>query len=280
MGYNNWDTIPETNYIAQMMALVRINAELLASGDRLQMIVTGGAGVGKTHGINLGLDLFRARGLDPIHANPSSYKELLEAFEDAQSSSNGKPSRVRPIFFDEADSIFASTKMLNILKVAFAPNRRDRVYHGQRLDAPVAISTNRDLEYFTAHKSPHFAALFDRVPPIVVRRDLYASWEYACYLALKTKMNRMTNAGRAVSLDVQVRALEWFTENALNLKVVGPRALHQIIETLAMKLPTSAEEIELQQLLQSRQGEFSRVPEQQDWKALMMATSGARLRMA
>lgn len=190
MDYERWREVPTTNEVALSLQLLNLNAQLVLIGRRRQAIVFGGAGCGKTFTISLVLEGFRARGLVPIYCNPTGYKDILEAFVQAHELSDGKPSKARPIFFDEADTIFASEKCLNILKVALAPDRRQRTYHDILVDAPVFISTNKRIDGFSAAKRPHIEALFDRQPPIVVPDDPYASWEYACYLALTTGMNR------------------------------------------------------------------------------------------
>jgi hypothetical protein len=270
MNYTSWALVPTTNPIAKRMGVLSIKCDLMIRGLINSIIVFGGAGCGKTYSINRALDAYRSRGLDPVHGNPASFKDILEAFDFAASMSGGKPSRVRPIFFDEADTVFSSEKSLNILKVALAPDRRDRVYQGQRLDAPVFISSNRHPDKFPAGKQPHIRAVFDRVPPLVVPINAYASWEYACLLAITTPMNRYTNVGRAISLDVQVRALEWFTDNAHSLAVVGPRALHGAAEIMSMNMPAYAEEIDLLQLLTSRPEVMIDAAVQHDWRDLIL----------
>lgn len=269
MTYEEWIDVPTKNELARSMALVRINGDLLASGARRQIIVFGGAGCGKTFTINRALNRFRDKGLTPIYCNPSSYKDVLEAFSQSREESGGKPSRVRPIFFDEADTIFGSEKCLNILKVAFATDRRARIYDDQLLDAPVCISSNRLPGNWTAAKKPHIDAIFDRQPPIVVRPNPYASWQYACFLAATTDINRRTQTGRSIGLDVQVRALEWFTKHAALLAVVGPRALHQAAETMSLGMPRWAEDVELATMLGGSH-QMAHEPEQHDWRALIL----------
>ncbi|WP_346034046.1 hypothetical protein, partial [Erythrobacter westpacificensis] len=203
-------------------------------------------------------------------------RSSIQAYEEAWENAGDNPARVRPIFFDEADTIFASEKCLNILKVALAPNRSQRVYNSLPMDAPVFISTNRKVDAFPEAKKPHIEAVFDRQPPIVVPDDPYASWEYACYLALNTDMNRRTNAGDRIALDVQVRALEWFTENAHRLAVVGPRALHRAADTMAMGLDKWAEDFALGILLAKKAKRLNRQPDQHDWKRLILETATAK----
>lgn len=270
MNYKEWASVPRTNSIALRMGVLSIKCDLMVRGLINSIIVFGGAGCGKTYSINRALDAYRTKGLDPVHGNPAFFKDILEAFQYASMDSGGKPSRVRPIFFDEADTVFASEKSLNILKVALATDRRDRIYQGQRLDAPVFISSNRHPDNFPAGKQPHIRAVFDRVPPLVVPSNAYASWEYACLLAISTPMNRFTNVRRAISLDVQVRALEWFTDHAHALAVVGPRALHGAAEIMSMGMPAYAEEIDLKQLLSNKPEVMVQDAEQHDWRDLIL----------
>jgi hypothetical protein len=270
MEKNQWAEVPEHNDVAKSMMFLAVSADLIARGRQRQLIIFGGAGCGKTHTIQNALTAFRARRLEPVFANPTGYKDVLAAYEEAWEDSGGNAARVRPIFFDEADTIFASEKCLNILKVAFAPNRSQRIYNSMPLDAPVFISTNRKVDAFSKAKMPHIEAVFDRQPPIVVPDNPFASWEYACYLALTTDMNRKTCAGDRIALDVQVRALEWFTDNAHRLTVVGPRALHRAAETMAMGLATWAEDYALASLFAKKARHFGRQPEQQDWKRLIL----------
>ena len=269
MEYDEWVKVPTTNHVARSMSLVRINGELLVSGARRQIVIFGGAGCGKTFTINRALDGFRSRGLDPIYSNPTCYRDVLDAFEASRGSSGGKSSRARPIFFDEADTVFGTEKCLNIIKVAFAPDRRARIYNDQLLDSPVCISSNRLPESWSPAKRPHINAIFDRQPPIVVKADPYASWQYGCYLALTSQMNRRSPTGRSIGLDVQVRALEWFTENAASLTVVGPRALHQAAETMSHGMPPWAEQTELNTMLGGAH-ELAQMPQQHDWRTLIM----------
>lgn len=270
MNHEQWREVPTTNEIAKSIELLNLNAQLVLGGRRRQVIVFGGAGCGKTFTISNALEGFRARGLAPIYCNPTGYKDILQAFVEAHAISDGKPSKARPVFFDEADTIFASEKCLNILKVALSPDRRQRIYHDILVDAPVFISTNKRIDGFSAAKRPHIEAVFDRQPPIVVPEDPHASWEYACYIALMTGMNRRTQSGDGISLAVQVRALEWFTENAYMLTVIGPRALHQIADTMAMRMPQWAEERELRTLLGNTGRRMNRSTEQHDWKDVIL----------
>lgn len=273
MDIANWTAVPHNNEVSLSIRLLDLNAQQIVDGRRRQSMVFGGAGCGKTFTIDRALHAFRGKGLEPIYANPTGYRDILAAYEEAFETCGGKPSRVRPIFFDEADTIFASEKCLNILKVAFAPDRRQRVYNNMIVDAPVFISTNRKIDAFSAGKRPHIEAVFDRQPPIVVPDDPYASWEYACYLALMTDMNRTTRMGRPISLAVQVRALEWFTDNARHLTVIGPRALHQAAETMSMAMPDWAEERELRTLLSKKSRTMNRQVEQHDWLRLILDLS-------
>jgi hypothetical protein len=269
MDYNYWLNVPTENEVARSMSLIQINGDLLVSGARRQIVIFGGAGCGKTFTINRALDGFRRRGLDPIYANPTGYKDVLEAFAASRAGSGGKPSRARPIFFDEADTIFGTEKCLNILKVAFATDRRARIYDDLLLDAPVCISSNRLPGSWTAAKRPHINALFDRQPPIIVKANPFASWQYACYLAAATDMNRRSQQGRSIGLDVQVRALTWFTDNAAQLAVVGPRALHQAAETMSLGIPRWAEEEELATMLGGA-NQMAQPLEQWDWRELIL----------
>jgi hypothetical protein len=254
------------------MSLVQINGELLVSGARRQIIIFGGAGCGKTYTINRALGGFRSRGLDPIYSNPTGYKDVLDAFETSRAESGGRASRARPIFFDEADTIFGTEKCLNIFKVAFATDRRARIYDDQLLDAPVCISSNRLPGSWTAAKRPHIDAIFDRQPPIIVKANPFASWQYACYLAAATDMNRRSQTGRSIGLDVQVRALEWFTDHAQQLVVVGPRALHQAAATMALGMPQWAEDEELTTMLGGAH-QMANPPQQHDWRDLILNLS-------
>jgi hypothetical protein len=223
----DWQAVAIENRVARDLARAALWAEQVCDGSRPVAYICGVAGVGKTHAIRQGLHIAKARGLAPIYCNPTSYREMVDAYAEA----GGK----RPVVFEEADQVFGTERMLNILKIA-TDEAGPRVYSedGKRpvkLDAPTLVASNRDLNddaLFEPKLRPHIQALRSRSAPLVITADPHLLWEYACHLAITKGLIRQNNRGQGISLRIQDAALAWFTEHLWRLDEVSPRRLREI----------------------------------------------------
>jgi hypothetical protein len=127
-------------------------------------------------------------------------------------------------------------------------------------------------------------ALFNRSQPVVFDADPEELWEWAVYLALTSNLTApVTLRGKGGgaprkewnSLDVQSRALDWFTDNAPRLDVIGPRTLGQITQIMGRShrgdMPSEMAEEELASLLLPTSRTGMRALQKSDWAALLRA---------
>lgn len=216
------------NPIAQAMALAQDTISAVVSGALPAAFISGPPGVGKNVAVRAALDAANIR--DPVKSNPTNYLELLADISEA-----GR--RKVPVWLDEADVIFRSDRMLNVIKVATG-QRRDRIYNGRSVDAAIIVTTNVPLapvdgRWAEKALETHGPALFNRSSPVIIagsRRDL---GDYAVTLAARTRMIRNDSDGDGISRALQSEAVDWFTANMDRLSVVAPRTLAMVADLLS-----------------------------------------------
>lgn len=202
------------------MRLAGLTCEAVIQGTLDVAYISGPPGVGKNVAVRAALD--RNGVTNVVKSNPTDYKNLLSAIKQARE-------RAVPLWLDEADVIFNSLRMLNVLKIATGPVR-DRTYNGKSVNMPkgILVCTNTDLAnlgWMAASIRPHAAALFSRSQPITVTTDVEELWEYSVMVAMTTKMIWTDKDGDGIPIAIQNEALDWFTRNLFRLDVVAPRTL-------------------------------------------------------
>jgi hypothetical protein len=112
---------------------------------------------------------------------------------------------------------------------------KDRVYDGRNVNALLFVATNDDLSndmLWDKRLRPHHAALFNRSAPVCIpghsRPDL---WEWSVHVGLTSRLLNDRHGGGGISMTARNAALEFFTTNLWQLKVVSPRTLHTIAQT-------------------------------------------------
>jgi len=245
---DEWVTVPENNTVARRMALARFKLGDLGSrgGAGVRAVyLSGPPGIGKTHSIAVQESIWIARGLRPLRFQPRSKAELIDFFEQAKGR--------QPLIMEEADLLFRSKPMFEILKQATdpaTPDGYDRInsIDGEKclvtisLNVPIVVSTNMDLVGTVGWSKELLAdreALFNRSPPVTVPDDPFALWEWSVYLALTSHLTREVRlrgvgAGKprdeSNPLTVQAKALDWFTRNVDRLRVISPRTLKAVAQ--------------------------------------------------
>jgi len=235
MNFAEWMTVPERNAVAAGFREARESVGLVVAGDWPVAWLSGPGGIGKTVVIKDAIAAWKAKGLEPVFANPANARELLGAMKNAKGR--------RPIIMEEADTIFRSDKCLNILKIA-TDRKGTGIYDGVRVTAPLIIATNaplHDLTQWDKKLRPHIEALFNRVPPVTISFDRHANWQYACYLALSTDMLRWTPKGRTISAATTARALSWFTAHLNEIELLSARTLCNVAEWMTILSPDALE---------------------------------------
>lgn len=286
-----WIDVPLTNPIARRMEAAQFKLGDLGSrgGVGLRAVyLCGPPGIGKTHQIIAQEQRWRSRGIDPIRVRPSNVNDLIEHF----AQSGGK----RPIVMEEADIIFRSKPMFEVLKQATDPLTPDftyrivvidkeKVHEPVNLNVPIVVSTNIDLtndQGWDKDLLPDRDALFNRSWPVVFPNDPFALWEWSVYLALKSYLTkevklRHPNGGAPIPQDnpllVQAQAIEWFTENLNRLAVISPRTLKFIAQCMGRAhrkdMPMSIMQDELEALLLPKRADPVALPQMEDWAALL-----------
>jgi len=291
MAASGWCKVAKENVIARQMALAKFKLGDLGieGGVGLRAVyLCGPPGVGKTQSIVQQEAVWRSRGLEPLRCRPTNVVELLDYFEQARG--------VRPIVMEEADIIFRSKPMFEVLKQATDPLTPDILYRMKRvgktkvmipirLNVPICVSTNMDLLHdagWDAKLLPDRDALFNRSMPVVIPNDPHALWEWSIYLALTSHLTlgvmlRNPTGGKPVSasnpLAVQARALDWFTDHIQHLAVISPRTLKQVAQLFGRAhrgdLPAVVLDSELQALLTDAPRADVAVPLKADWSVLL-----------
>jgi hypothetical protein len=266
-----WMQVPAGNAIAEQLALAKFKLGDLGNrgGVGLRALyLCGPQGVGKTHSIVEQEAIWRKAGLNPVRFRPRTVHELLDQFRDARG--------VGPLVMEEADIIFRSKPMFEILKQATDPKTPDTFWRTEMVDkkkenvainlnVPIIVSTNMDLwdtNLWDAKLVNDRDALFERSSPVVVPRDPYLLWEWSVYLALSSHLTRdvhvrSRNSGKphllANPLEVQHAAITWFTTNAASLLSISPRTLKKIAEIFGRRhrddMPAAIAATELSSLM-------------------------------
>ncbi len=197
---------------------------------------------------------------------------------------------------EEADIIFRSKPMFEILKQATDPLTPDILYRIEKIDGekvavpinlnvPIIVTTNMDLESDAGWDKDLLkdrAALFDRSQPVVIPDDPIALWEWSIYLALTSHLTRdfviRNKAGgkplaQANSLAVQAKALDWLTDNVNRLTVISPRTLKHVAQCMGRAhhgdMPVAILAEELAGHLGEKREQPVPVPAKADWAALL-----------
>ncbi len=239
--YEDWAAVlnDHANPVASAIALARSSSVAVVRGAQIATFLCGATGLGKTKAIN---DALATTSVKPIRANPATFRELAEVAQKCR----GKA----PLVIEEGDVIFRTPNMFNVLKRICETNRRDRVYNGKRVEAPLLVSTNDDLSDVTrwpADLRHHHQALFSRIASVYIPgHDREAVWEYVVAVAITTKLLWEDQAGNGVPLAARNEALKFFTHNLWTLKVVSARTLKNIASDLCVfkgdpTLPTRLE---------------------------------------
>lgn len=295
LSVNSWQRVAIENPVARQMALRNFMLRDLGmvGGVGLRAAyICGPAGVGKTHSIAKREAQWRARGISPIRFRPSNIYELLDHFEEARGR--------HPLIMEEADIIFRSKPMFEILKQATDPETPDIFHRMKRfpkigkvsvaisLNVPVVVSTNMDLMENHGWRSDLLAdrdALLNRSQPVVVPNDPFALWEWSVYLALSSHLTlntmiRNPNGGNALvqsnPLEVQARAIDWFTDNVNRLAVISPRTLKQVAQAMGRAYHGDLPPVILEQqlaahLLLKQRSNSVHIPPKADWASILKA---------
>lgn len=272
----SWEEIEATNRVARAMKGMENRANEVADGSRRAAFLYGPTGVGKTRTIEHAITLLRIQNLDPVECAPSNYKDMLAHFEEA----NGQ----RPIVFDEADVIWRSERMINILKIATDPRREphQRVYGGVNIAAPIFATTNVDLSN-PAGWSPalriHGPALFRRVPPRGVPDDRSALFEFSVGLALYHGLLRSywiedgmrPRRQQERSAAKRAAAIQWFSEQRDNLLTVSPGTLESVASAFDYDDPIDREQ-DLEPLLKPAKKRVAPRTDATDWQKVIFAS--------
>lgn len=289
-----WQEVGTSNIVALRMELARFKLEDLGNhggvGDRA-CYISGPPGVGKTHSVVEQERNWLARGITPLRFRPRNVHELLDYFAAARGQ--------RPLIMEEADIIFRSKPMFEILKQATDPLTPDVFYLLRKvkgepekievpisLNVPIVVTTNMDLLGQTGWDQELLAdrdALFNRFQPIVIPDDPLALWEWSVYLALSSHLTmrvslRNPGGGKPREehnpLSVQAAALDWFTDNLNHLEVISPRTLKKVAQAMGRAhrgdMPVSVLDQELAGLCgPERVG--NTVPAKSDWSELLVS---------
>lgn len=286
-----WQQAANDNIIARRIATARFKLNDLGNRGGIglrALYLSGPPGVGKTHSIVEQETIWRARGMEPLRFRPQSARELLDYFAAAEGR--------RPLIMEEADIIFRSKPMFEILKQATDPLTPDILYRIEKIDGekvpvainlnvPIVVSTNMDLCGDTGWDKDLLAdrdALFNRSRPVVLPSDPLALWEWSIYLALtshltKTIAVRNPAGGKpfeqANPLMVQAEAMDWFTDNLNSLAIISPRTLKQAAQFMGRAyrgdMPPLILREELAGLLSRERKNPVSIPEKADWAALL-----------
>ncbi|MEQ1514884.1 MAG: hypothetical protein ABL931_00175 [Usitatibacteraceae bacterium] len=297
---NRWLKVRAENPLAKQLGLARFKLGDLGSrgGVGLRALyLCGPQGVGKTHSIVEQETVWRANGLYPIRCRPRDVRELLDQFKAARG--------LGPLIMEEADIIFRSKPMFEVLKQATDPKTPDVIWRIEKtkegkenvpinLNVPIVVSTNMDLwdpKFWDAKLLNDRDALFERSAPVTLARDPFMLWEWSVYLALTSHLTRDVlvrnpKGGKptlmANPLSIQHSAIRWFTENVASLVSISPRTLKKIAEILGRQhrddMPEEIAQAELAGLIAKRR-EMEQ-PSQSDWSELLLkmpkTTSTAR----
>lgn len=286
-----WLEVAGQNVIARRMAAAKFKLADLGQrgGVGLRAVyISGPPGVGKTHSIVEQEKVWRSSGLEPLRFRPQNVRDLIDYFAAAQGR--------RPLIMEEADIIFRSKPMFEILKQATDPLTPDTFHRIEKiegekvevainLNVPIVVSTNMDLTNDAGWDKDLLAdrdALFNRSRPVIVPDDTIALWEWSVYLALTSHLTmnvtlRNPRGGKPIEqanpLTVQAQALDWFTANVNQLAVISPRTLKHVAHFMGRAhrgdMPQSILHEELAGLLGPERSEPVPIPGKADWAMLL-----------
>ncbi|MFC0307662.1 AAA family ATPase [Rhizorhabdus histidinilytica] len=287
----DWLKVADENAVACRMASATYKLGDLGTrgGVGLRAVyLSGPPGVGKTHSIVEQEEIWAACGIKPLRFRPRNVGELLDQFKIA----GGR----RPLIMEEADIIFRSKPMFEILKQATDPLTPDIFYRVEKvegekaavpinLNVPIVVSTNMDLGSDVGWDKNLLAdrdALFNRSRPVIIPDDPFALWEWSIYLALTSHLTRdfviRNRSGglplvQANSLAVQAQAIDWFTDNVNKLEVISPRTLKQVAQSMGRTrygdMPPAILAEELDGHLGKERADPIPVPAKADWGVLL-----------
>lgn len=263
----NWERIASTNAIAKTMKATHAMCEAVIGGQLPAAWISGPPGVGKNIAVNAAADV--AGKADIIKCNPRTYEDLLDRLSEA---ANLKA----VIWLDEADVIFRSDRMVNLLKTATG-SPRDRVYNGVNVNAPIIVTTNGNLNpnapgtCWDKKLKIDAEALFNRSAPVIIPEGHMELWEYALMLAATGKMLREDSDGDGIALAIRQEAAEWFTANFHNLANVSPRTLAKAADFMSRSrkpcptLPPAVADFQLKNMVTGGSSEAPPTMPRIDW---------------
>lgn len=225
---DQWAEIGKTSRIGRNMHLAKLAIGDVVNKSQRFAIIIGSPGVGKTQASRGAVEAWQRRGLTPIHGQPANKQALLSLL----SRSRG----VNPLILDEADILFRSNAMTEVLKLATDPNGPGFIEgktEGARipLTAPMVLLGNFRLQDLDPKHQTQARALFDRQSPVEIIGDTIDLYDWTVHLALTTSLIDQCDFGGAsycMSLADLHDALEWFRLNLWNLKSVSPRTLQKV----------------------------------------------------
>ena len=136
----DWQRVAEENIIARQINTVKFKLGDLGyrGGVGLRALyISGPPGVGKTHSIVDQERIWRSRGMEPLRFRPQSAQELMNYFAAAAGR--------RPLIMEEADIIFRSKPMFEILKQATDPLTPDIHTRIEAVRLPPQVEQIADL---------------------------------------------------------------------------------------------------------------------------------------
>ncbi len=205
-----WLEVAGQNVIARRMAAAKFKLADLGQrgGVGLRAVyISGPPGVGKTHSIVEQEKVWRSSGLEPLRFRPQNVRDLIDYFAAAQGR--------RPLIMEEADIIFRSKPMFEILKQATDPLTPDTFHRIEKiegekvevainLNVPIVVSTNMDLTNDAGWDKDLLAdrdALFNRSRPVIVPDDTIAltsrGFDVAAFQKVAELINRILDAASA-----------------------------------------------------------------------------------
>ena len=226
--YEEWTDVTHSNQVASQMIMAQEMTQAVVAGGLQIAYLSGPPGVGKNVAVRRALKEMRAA--EPVKANPTNYLDLLTSIKLARQ-------RSAILWMDEADVIFRSERMINLIKTATG-RKQDRYYNRVSVDVPMIVSTNASLDqsqiknWWKAELIHHAEALFNRSPPVVIPSDPIKLWEYSIHLAVTSSMLWNDDDGDGIAMSHRQEAVNWFTENVHRLDVVSPRTLYEAANLL------------------------------------------------
>lgn len=245
--YDMWTLKGSRNEIKRQMQIVENAGRLLATGKIHGMIVSGPAGVGKTHIVRKAL---QSSGTKFLELSPVSNAGLIKALYDADN---------RVLLGDDTEQFINAATVASLKKALDpVPCNRSIVYQSKSgsksndAEAPfdgepflfrgrMCLAMNRSPyrpEQWSEGLRPHLKALVSRVQVYTICDDVEVMWEYTCYLAICEGLLQR----QGYSLSVANMALAYLTETMRMADDASPRRLEQIASTIRLQ-PDSWREV-------------------------------------